>query len=169
MTALMRLNHIPKDDERILIINNMIDQFTVIELLRGYQGYAIIEKREIQCPDDCTNYKKLRSDILGENKATKIFVNSLVPTQKMNLKMNEKLKHHILKNETYIINEDDHILLSNSPMEGLAKAACAIVQNMYNPSYTLYHIIPSCHSDYCVSKKKKQFGKVLIQRMNHFM
>uniref|UniRef100_A0AC35G5P2 Uncharacterized protein n=1 Tax=Panagrolaimus sp. PS1159 TaxID=55785 RepID=A0AC35G5P2_9BILA len=101
-------NDSKKDDERILIINNIIDQFTVIELLRGYQGYAIIEKREIQCPDDCTNYKKIRSDILGENKATKIFVTSLVP-KFMNSKLIEKLKNHILKNETYSINENDHV------------------------------------------------------------
>uniref|UniRef100_A0AC34GAF7 Uncharacterized protein n=1 Tax=Panagrolaimus sp. ES5 TaxID=591445 RepID=A0AC34GAF7_9BILA len=134
MNALMCATIVPKIDERILAITILINKFSIIELLRKNNGYEIIERREIKCDKEDTNFKKLRSDILGKNAPAKIIVTSLLPVF-MHPEIMEKLKNHILNSEFLIICDDEHVFTEKSD-KNMLKIPCAVVRNLYDPNYT---------------------------------
>uniref|UniRef100_A0AC34GGK5 Uncharacterized protein n=1 Tax=Panagrolaimus sp. ES5 TaxID=591445 RepID=A0AC34GGK5_9BILA len=79
MTALMYAKVVPKVGERILAITVVMEDLAVIELIREHRGYKIVERRDIKCSVDDTNFKKLQTDILGKNVPSKIIIMSLLP------------------------------------------------------------------------------------------
>uniref|UniRef100_A0AC35FP35 Uncharacterized protein n=1 Tax=Panagrolaimus sp. PS1159 TaxID=55785 RepID=A0AC35FP35_9BILA len=127
--------------EIILCVCVIIKELIVLEMERKSDGYYIRQRRDIDCENE-TNFKKLKKQILGSCKLSKIIVSPVIPSS--NKSLTNLVREKILQNE-------DIIVIDNEYEKNMVKFITAIVGHIFDKVINEWHIFPRSHSTYAIS------------------
>uniref|UniRef100_A0A914P0A6 Uncharacterized protein n=1 Tax=Panagrolaimus davidi TaxID=227884 RepID=A0A914P0A6_9BILA len=137
----------PKVGERLLTIGVMLHAFTAVELIRKENAYEIQRKKMVFIKDE-KQWQRQKFQILGSTVPDKIVAASMAPTL-VNAKFMRILKEKILKTSKNVTIIDDDVT------SRIPRLINNLVEKIYDPDFTDYHITPSNHAEIAVSFEPK--------------